>query len=113
MQHHGKTHGFLLLLLFPARLPFDTVQRPGGQVAVGVFDRHQAWLGGVPELMMRAFDPYQEPSVRFRWPDDLPTVHGGYYNYRMTFRIFAGPGLFDGVSMRGASGGHSIMSARK
>lgn len=33
------------------------------------------------ELVMRAIDPRQTPAVRFQSLDELPAVHGGYYNH--------------------------------
>jgi hypothetical protein len=78
MQNHGKTHD---LLLFPTRLLLDAVQRTGGNVAVRVLDRHQARLGRMLELVMRAFDPRQKPAIGFELLDYLFAVHGGYYNH--------------------------------
>lgn len=51
-----------------------------------MLDRHQARLGRVLELVMRAFDPSQKPAVRLQLPDDLPAVHGGYYDHRQDNR---------------------------
>jgi hypothetical protein len=46
-----------------------------------MFNRHQALFRRVLELMMRPLDPYQKPAIRFQSLDDLPAIHGGYYNY--------------------------------
>ena len=72
--------------LFPTRLFANAVQRTGRNVAVRMLDRHQARLGRVLELVMRAFDPSQKPAVRLQLPDDLPAVHGGYYDHRQDNR---------------------------
>lgn len=51
-------------------------------MAVGVFDRHQARLAGVLELVVRAFDPGERPSIGDQPLDDVSTVHGGYYTHQ-------------------------------
>ncbi len=54
---------------FPARLFLNAPQRAGGDIAVGMFDRHPARFGRVFELMMRAFDPDQNPAFRLQAPE--------------------------------------------
>lgn len=57
-----------------------------GYVFVGVLYRNQSCFGRVFELVMRAFDPAQNPAVLFKFFDDEAAMHDGYYNYQLNLR---------------------------
>ena len=78
VENNGKTHDWLL---FPAGLSFNTIQRPGGDVAVRMLHSNQTRFGWVFELMMRALHSRQHPTIRFEFLNELPAVHGGYDNH--------------------------------
>lgn len=55
-------------------------------VFVRVLHRDQPCFGRVFKLVVRAFDPAQNPAVLFKFFDDEAAMHGGYYNYRLNLR---------------------------
>ena len=55
----------------------NAFQGANGDVAVRMFNRDQAWLGRMLELVMRAINTRQNPAVCFQLLDELFAVHGG------------------------------------
>jgi len=70
------------LLSNPTGLFLNASQRADRNVFVRVLYRYQPCFGRVFELMMRAFDPTQNPAVLFKFFDDEAAVYGGYYNHQ-------------------------------
>ncbi len=51
------------------------------QILFGMRYADMPWLAGVSKYMMTSFHSAQHPPIRFKLPDDLLTMHGGYCNH--------------------------------
>src|SRR3990167_5451264 len=64
-------------LFAPPGLALNAVQRGRRDVAIGMLDSHQTWLERMLELVMRALDSGQIPTIGLQLFDDLLAVHVG------------------------------------
>ena len=72
VDDNGKQHD---LPPVPTGLPVNAAKRAHREILRRMLDRHLAWFGSMPELMMTAFDGDHEPAILLESVYDFRTAH--------------------------------------